>query len=73
MALFLERVATPPDTYQYQLLATTQTSTMQEELDEAAARGFRMLARTLIPKDRPFGGRVVRSYTERQQPRLGHV
>ena len=50
MALLLERVATPPDTYEYQLLATTRTSTMQEELAEAAAEGFRLLPRTMIAK-----------------------
>lgn len=51
MVLFLERVAEPPDTYDYRLLATTRTSTFQEELDAAAAEGFRVLSRTPICKD----------------------
>ncbi len=65
MALFLERLATPPDTYEYQLLATTKSSTMQEELDEAAAQGFRLLPRTLISKARRFGGDEVIVVLER--------
>ena len=55
MAVFLERVATPPETYEYLLLATSRTSTMQEEVTDAAARGFRLLPRTLISKRQIFG------------------
>ena len=65
MALFLERVATPPDTYQYQLLATSRTDTMQEELAEAAAQGFRLLPQTMISKNRRFGGAEVVVVVER--------
>jgi hypothetical protein len=56
MALILEKVANPPDTYEYLLLANTKISTMQKELDEAAARGFRLVPSTLTLKDRRFGG-----------------
>jgi hypothetical protein len=55
MALFLERVAEPPDTYKYKLLATTRTSTMQKELNEAAEGGFRLLPRTMIAKAQMLG------------------
>jgi sulfur transfer protein SufE len=55
MALTLEKVAEPPDTYEYLLLATTKTSTMQKELREAAAQGFRLLPSTLIQKKQMFG------------------
>ena len=50
IAIFLERVATPPDVYEYKLLATTRTGTMQEELSEAAEEGFRLLPRTMMSK-----------------------
>jgi hypothetical protein len=50
MALVLEKVVAPPDTYQYRLLATTRTGTMQRELDQAAAEGFRLLPNTLTTK-----------------------
>ena len=55
MAMFLERVAQPPDTYKYKLLATSRTSTMQKELNEAAAGGFRLLPRTMIAKPQVIG------------------
>ncbi len=50
MAVLMERVAEPPNTYQYRLLATTRTGTMQKELNEAAAEGFRLLPRTMVAK-----------------------
>jgi len=50
MALFLERIAQPPDIYQYKLLATTKTSTMQKELDIESEKGFRLLTETMIAK-----------------------
>ncbi len=59
MALVLEKVAEPPDIYEYSLLATTRTSTMQKELDEAASQGFPLLPTTMISKKRAFGGEEV--------------
>lgn len=58
MAVFMERVAKPPSTFKYKLLATTRTGTMQKELNEAAAEGYRLLVRTMIAKveSGPFGG-----------------
>jgi hypothetical protein len=55
MAVLLERVATPPDTWQYRLLATTRTATMQAELDQASRDGYRLLARTMIAKKAALG------------------
>ena len=51
LVLFLERMAQPPETYKYQLLATTKTSTMERELNTTAAGGFRLLPRTLAAKE----------------------
>ncbi len=56
MALILEKVVTPPNNYEYMLLATTKTSTMQKELQEAASQGFQLLPNTMISKSRTFGG-----------------
>lgn len=50
MAILMERVATPPDTYKYYLLATTRTGTMQKELNEMSVQGYRLLPRTMISK-----------------------
>ena len=55
MVVLLERVATATDPYHYRLLATTKTSTMQEELDEAARQGFLLLPSTLISKPSTWG------------------
>ena len=56
MALILAKVTNPADIYEYLVLANTRTSTMQKELDQAAARGFRLVPSTLILKDRRFRG-----------------
>ena len=55
MVLLLEKVATPPAVYEYRLLATTRTGTMQRELEEAVARGFRLLPETMMSKSARFG------------------
>ncbi len=65
LVLFLERVTEPPDTYDYRLLATTRTSTLQEELEAAATEGFRFLSRTPICKSRRFGGDEIVVILER--------
>ena len=65
MALLLERVGHPERPYTYRLLATTRTSTMQKELDEAAPDGFRLLPRTMIAKNQMFGGTEIVVILER--------
>ncbi len=55
MAIILERVGTPANNYEYVLLATTKTSTMQKELGEAASQGFRLIPSTMISKSPVFG------------------
>ena len=65
MALFLERVAQPPNTYKYKLLATTRTGTMQKELNEMAEGGFRLLPRTMISKKQIIGSDEVVVLMER--------
>ena len=56
MAVFLTRDATIEEPYQYKLLATTRTGTMQKELNQTADAGFRLLPRTMIAKSQLFGG-----------------
>ena len=56
MVVILEKVATPPQTYEYQLLATSRTSTMQKELSEAAAKGFRLMPKSIIAKQQMLAG-----------------
>ncbi|MGH9835014.1 MAG: hypothetical protein ACRD9Y_18490 [Blastocatellia bacterium] len=59
MVLFLERVAEPPNTFQYRLLATTKTSTMQKELNGSASEGFRLLPRTTMAKEGMLSNEIV--------------
>jgi len=59
MALFLGRVAQPPDTFKYQLLSTNKTSTMEKELNEAARQGFRLLPDTLMSKENMLTKEIV--------------
>ena len=59
MVAIMEKVAKPPDNYQYFLLATTRTSTMQKELNEAAAKGFRLMPKTIIAKEQMIGGQEI--------------
>ena len=56
MAIILEKLASPPNTYGYLLLATTRTSTMEKELNEGAEKGFRLLPGTMISKPQIIGG-----------------
>lgn len=56
MALFMSDQGDAENPYQYKLLATTRTGTMQKELNETAAGGFRLLPRTMIAKSQLLGG-----------------
>jgi len=56
MAVFLAREGAVEEPYQYKLLATTRTGTMQKELNEAADAGFRLIPSTMIAKAQLFGG-----------------
>lgn len=67
MALMLARGVQPEDAYTYRLLATTRTSTMQEELDEAASDGFRLLPQTMIAKKGMLGPTEIVVILERPQ------
>ena len=53
--IFLEKPPQETQQYNYRLLSTTRTGTMQKELAEGAAIGFRFLSRTPICKGSSFG------------------
>ena len=72
IALILESVATPPDTYEYLLLATSKTSTMQKELSVAASRGFRLLPLAMAAKQRMFGSPEIVVVLEKAPGTGGH-
>ncbi len=53
--------------YEYKVLATTRTSTMEKELRQAGSRGFRYRGQTIY--DSTFGGREVVVIVERRLDR----
>ena len=46
-------------TQRFLLLAATKTSTMQKELNDAAARGFRLLPQSIVAKQPVFGATEI--------------
>jgi len=65
MALFLSRDGTIAEPYQYKLLATTRTGTMQKELNETASGGYRLIPSTMIAKAQILGGAEIVMILER--------
>lgn len=65
MAVFLSLDGTAAEPYKYKLLATTRTGTMQKELNEAAADGYRLLPSTMIAKKQILGGVEIALIMER--------
>ncbi len=63
----MSRVDGPHDRYQYRLLATNRTSTMQKELQMAAEAGYEYRGQTVF--ESTFGGREVVCILERNVDR----
>jgi hypothetical protein len=59
MTLFLERSAKLPETFKYRFLATTLTSTMEKELNQAGAEGFRLVPQVVMAKKQFIGSEIV--------------
>jgi hypothetical protein len=60
MAVFLSREGTTESQFKYKLLATTRTGTMNKELNDAAAGGYRLIPSTMIAKaGMLFGPEIV--------------
>jgi hypothetical protein len=66
LAVFLERMAKPPDTYKYKLLATSRSATMEHELNESGAQGYRLLVRTMIAKLQLLGTMEIIAILEKE-------
>ena len=61
-----DRDATSPDLFEYRLLATKKTSTMQEEVREAGAAGFEFVGVTV--SSTRFGGDEIVAILKRPRP-----
>jgi hypothetical protein len=59
MVLLLERQPDSAKRYQYKLLATSRTSTMEKELNEAAREGYRLMPSTMISKEGMLSVEIV--------------
>jgi len=64
VVIILERSAGAETSYEYKLLATARTSTMQKELNEAGRAGFALCGMTVA--ETAFGGREVVSIMRRR-------
>ena len=58
VVVLMEKAAGDKNTYRYRLLATSKTSTLQKELQEAADGGFAVVGQTVF--ESTFGGQVKR-------------
>lgn len=65
MAVFLSREGSVEKPFQYKLLATTRTGTMNKEINELADTGFRLIPSTMIAKKQLLGGIEIVMIMER--------
>ena len=63
--VILERMHNSPARYTYQLLATNQTSTMEEELNSVGEQGYELLGMTVAKTT--FGGKELVSVLRQQE------
>lgn len=63
VVVLMEKVADAKATYGYRLLATSKTSTLQKELQEAADAGFHVVGQTVF--ESLFGGKETAAIVER--------
>ena len=54
IVILMEKLASQEKPFKYQLLATTRTSTMEKELNEAGDTGFRLIPQTMMAKSGVF-------------------
>jgi hypothetical protein len=59
MVLLMERQPESTQRYHYKLLATTRTSTMEKELNDAAREGYRLMPSTIISKKGMMSEEIV--------------
>lgn len=59
IAIMMERIPEGSDKYNYRLLSTTKTGTMEKELNALAKEGFRLLPRTMTAKEGMLSKEIV--------------
>ena len=63
VVVLMERTSEPSTRYEYKLLATSKTSTLQKELQEAADAGWHAVGQTVF--ESAFGGKETAGILER--------
>jgi hypothetical protein len=63
VVILMEKTESVKDTFSYQLLATSKTSTLQKELQEAADAGFAVVGQTVF--ESMFGGKETAAIVEK--------
>lgn len=63
VVVLMEKSSDTPGPYSYRLLATTKTSTLQQELQEAADAGYRVAGQTVF--ESLFGGKETAAILEK--------
>lgn len=63
VVVLMEKTEAVKDTYAYKLLATSKTSTLQKELQEAADAGFSVVGQTVF--ESMFGGKETAAIVEK--------
>ena len=71
VVVVMSRDALTPGSYEYRLLATSKTSTMQKELQEAGDAGFEYRGQTVFKSS--FGGKEVVTILERDRANTTRV
>lgn len=69
VVVVMRRSEAPGEAYQYRLLATSKTSTMKRELQDAADAGYAYVGQTVF--ETMFSGREVVCILERQEGKRG--
>ena len=63
VVVLMEKVASDKNTYSYRLLATSKTSTLQKELQEASDAGFVVVGQTVF--ESMFGGKETAAIVQK--------
>lgn len=69
VVVLMEKTPGDKSIYSYRLLATTKTSTLQKELQEAGDAGFRMVGQTVF--ESMFGGKETAAIVEKSSTANG--
>jgi hypothetical protein len=72
MALFLERVASAEQPYDYRILATSRSKTMEKELNNMGRENFRALPQTFISKEGMFKLEILVVMERPPEPRYSY-